>query len=205
MKKTLMMLIMIIIAGFALTNCTTQPKEETALALINDYMFKTLYYYDDYQPIETRIDSAIHTPFNDTTIMRYAARIIELRALADDYQEQFDRANEVFNIFGNEGTRNHRDPFREMMNATDNLISVLGQSAKYDDSIRLVGRSIFPDFMGWAVTHKYKFKSKGGAVMTSNKLFIMDKDLTKIVNVFNTEDDDYVKSQQIIKDILERK
>ena len=94
-----MMFIMIIIAGFALTNCTTQPKEETALALINDYMFKTLYYYDDYQPIETRIDSAIHTPFNDTTIMRYAARIIELRALADDYQEQFDRANEVFNIF----------------------------------------------------------------------------------------------------------
>ena len=205
MKKTLMLFITIFVASFALTNCSSKHKEEYALELINDYMFKTLYYYDDYQPIETKIDSAIHTPFNDTTIMRYASIIIELRGQADVYQEQFDRAKEVFNTFGNEGTRNHRDPFREMMNATDDLISVLGQSAKYDDSIRLVGRQISLDFIGWAVTHKYKFKSKGGTLMTASKVFIMDEDFTKIVNVFDVEDDDYIKCQQIIKEILERK
>lgn len=50
-------IIIMALAGiFILTGC--KSKEEKALEAIKDEMFKTLYDFESYQPVETKIDSA---------------------------------------------------------------------------------------------------------------------------------------------------
>lgn len=161
-------------------------------------MFKTLYYYDSYQPLEMIIDSAIHTPYNDAEIMNYASKINELNKKTSEYRERQERALDKIRVFG--GNEHHR----EMLAWGDSLISAVKLSISYDDSIRLLGRRITPEFMGWATTHKYIFKQKNGSIDTTSQVFIMDDNFTKITNVIDTENDNYDKCQQIVKKILER-
>lgn len=167
-------------------------------------MFKTLFYYESYKPIETKIDSVIHSPYNDTTILRYAMVKIEAKKQIDECQEKAEKAMEIYNLFGDAGIKNHRDPSKEFSAYMEKSIFLLKKSIAYDDSIRLKARLINPEFTGWAVTHKYCYKEKSSLIDTTSRVYIVDKDFTKIINIINTEDECYQKSQQIIKEILER-
>lgn len=51
---------MALTAIFILSGC--KSKEEKALEIIKNEMFKTLYDFESYQPIETKIDSAFYLP-----------------------------------------------------------------------------------------------------------------------------------------------
>lgn len=161
-------------------------------------MYKTLYYYDTYQPLEIIIDSAIHTPYNDVEIMNYAYKINELNKKTSEYGERQERALDKIRVFG--GNEHHR----EMLAWGDSLISAMKLSIAYDDSIRLLGRRITPEFMGWAATHKYSCKQKDGSIDTTSQVFIIDNNINKIINIIETEDDNYDECQQIIKKIVER-
>ena len=167
-------------------------------------MFKTLFYYESYKPIETKIDSVIHSPYNDTTILRYAMVKIEAKKQIDECQEKAEKAMEIYNLFGDAGIKNHRDPSKEFSAYMEKSIFLLKKSIAYDDSIRLKARLINPEFTGWAVTHKYCYKEKNGTIDTTSQIFVMDNDLTKIINVINIESEDYDECQRIIKEILER-
>ena len=162
-------------------------------------MFKTLFYYDSYKPIKTKIDSVIHSPYNDTTILRYAMIYNEAMKQSEGYQEKAEKAMGIYGIFGDSGIKNHRDPQNEFMKNMDYSLSLIKKSIEYNDSIRLGARFITPDFIGWAVTHKYYCKDTD----TVTRVFYMDKKFTSITNVVNTEDEDYKKCQQIIKEIIE--
>lgn len=49
---------MALTAIFILSGC--KSKEEKALEIIKNEMFKTLYDFESYQPIETKVDSAFY-------------------------------------------------------------------------------------------------------------------------------------------------
>lgn len=51
-------IIMALTAIFILSGC--KSKEEKALEIIKNEMFKTLYDFESYQPIETKVDSAFY-------------------------------------------------------------------------------------------------------------------------------------------------
>lgn len=194
---------MVAVAGLLLqTRCESKPsKEEMATTLINDYMFKTLFYYESYMPIDMQIDSTIHSPCNDTTIMRYAMIKIEAMKLSDECRDKADQAMEIFRVLGDYGTRNHPNPQKEFSYYMDKGVSCLEKSVAYNDSIRLGSRLIKPDFVGWTVTHKYYSKDTD----TITRAFYVDKDFTKISNVVNIDDEDYIKCQKIIKEVLDMK
>ena len=71
MKKTLLSFLALLLC-LSFTQC--KSKEDKANELIKDYMFKNLYDFDSYQPIETKIDSAFHTIYNDSSAIHYAFR-----------------------------------------------------------------------------------------------------------------------------------
>ena len=167
-------------------------------------MFKTLYFYESYTPIETKIDSVIRSPYNDTTILRYAMVKDEAMKQMEECHEKAKKAMEIYNLFGEFGIENHRDPHKEFSEHMEKSIFLLKKSIAYDDSIRLRARLINPEFTGWAVTHRYCYKEKSSLIDTTSRVFIVDNDFTKIINIINTEDECYQKSQQIIKEILER-
>ena len=63
-------IIIMALAGiFILTGC--KSKEEKALEAIKDEMFKTLYDFESYQPVETKIDSAFLSIYTDSTILKH--------------------------------------------------------------------------------------------------------------------------------------
>ena len=201
MKKQFLLLLVVSILGFACTHKDLKPSEEKVLTVINDHMFKTLFYYDSYIPLETAIDSAIHTPYNDTTILRYAIIINESLKQSAECQEQAKKALEIYGLFGDIGIKNHRNPQKEFSNYMEEGISYLDKSVAYNDSIRLGARFINPNFIGWAITHKYYSKDTD----TITQIFYTDKECTKITSILNVEDDNYIKCVQIINEILEMK
>ncbi len=61
----------IILIAVIFTAC--QSKEEKLNKLIKDDLFKTLYDFESYEPIETIIDSAFTSIYRDSTILYSAA------------------------------------------------------------------------------------------------------------------------------------
>lgn len=60
MKKVLQYTILLVLAIVSFSAC--KSNEQKAAALIKDYMFKNLFDYESYEPIETSIDSAYNQP-----------------------------------------------------------------------------------------------------------------------------------------------
>lgn len=56
-------------AIFVLSGC--KSKEDKALEVIKNQMFQTLYDFESYQPIETKIDSAFLSIYTDSAIIRH--------------------------------------------------------------------------------------------------------------------------------------
>ena len=108
MKTNITLVFVAFLLGLSLVQCgsnddkeTTQSKsnEEKALDLINDQMYRTLYDYDSYQPVETKIDSAYHTPYNDTINQKYAIYCGVLYEKLDECFEKVDNAKRMMAIW----------------------------------------------------------------------------------------------------------
>ena len=74
MKRLMVFVLSTLFFGLLFVQC--KSKEDKANELIKDYMFKNLYDFESYQPIETTIDSAFHTIYNDSTALYYAYSIL---------------------------------------------------------------------------------------------------------------------------------
>lgn len=83
MKTNLTLFFVAILLGLSLVQC--KSNEEKALELIHEQMFKTLFDFESYQPVETKIDSAFHTPYNDSLNLTYAVFCSVARERFDDY------------------------------------------------------------------------------------------------------------------------
>ena len=87
MKKILFLMAITIM----LVGC--QSREEKAAELIKQEMFKTLYDFESYEPIETKIDSAFTSIYSDTLALLYANKVKdmfdELDEAKSDYEAQW--------------------------------------------------------------------------------------------------------------------
>lgn len=79
-------------AIFVLSGC--KSKEDKALEVIKNQMFQTLYDFESYQPIETKIDSAFLSIYTDSAIIRHGYIINEL---LEKVNKAFDEINEYKN------------------------------------------------------------------------------------------------------------
>ena len=79
------------------TQC--KSKEDKANELIKDYMFKNLYDFESYQPIETKIDSAFHTIYNDSTAMYYAYSMILSKERQEDLESDYESIKSSIDIW----------------------------------------------------------------------------------------------------------
>ena len=64
------MRVSLIIISFCLVSCISD--EDKAENLIKEKMFKTLFDFESYEPIETIIDSSFTTVYRDSIIQNYA-------------------------------------------------------------------------------------------------------------------------------------
>ena len=196
-----------VILGLTLSQC--KSKEDKALALINEQMFKTLYDYDSYQPVETKIDSAFHTPFNDPINLEYAVCCSVLYDKLDEYIQEVKNAQNKVEIWSDSYSSYGRKQYNKALaEAAASLLVAdyfLNNKIKpYQDSIKIRSNELDREFIGWQVTHKFRCKTKGGYSDLSTNIYIMDNKFTKILDQINVDDENYKEYQKIIKDALQR-
>ena len=84
-------------ATMLLSGC--KSKEEKANELIKDDMFKVLYDFASYEPIETNIDSAFTSVYTDSIITRHAYFIKIAIEKADEYLDEMKDARKTMEIW----------------------------------------------------------------------------------------------------------
>ena len=90
-------IIMALTAIFILSGC--KSKEEKALEAIKNEMFKTLYDFESYQPIETKIDSAFLSAYTDSIIIKHGYILNELLKEANEALSEIKEANRSIEIW----------------------------------------------------------------------------------------------------------
>lgn len=204
MKK---ILFTIVSTAILLGGC--KSKEEKANELIKDAMFKVLYDFASYEPIETKIDSAFTSVYTDSIIIGHAYFINIALEKANEYLDEIKDAqrtmeiwNDGYSSYSNSKYYEAKNKFNENLEKAkvcSNLMTL------HLDSIRDRASFIEKVFCGWKATHKFRCKTKGGSPDIGNYEYIFDKDFKKIINKTDLDDKDYTKIKELIDEALKSK
>ena len=97
MKKTNLLLLIVLVSLFVVS---CESKEEKAAELVKNELSKTLYDYESYEPIETKVSEAYQTPYNDTTCFRVAMGIAYVMNATSKAIDEAKEAREHADIWG---------------------------------------------------------------------------------------------------------
>lgn len=203
MKKVLLL----IVSVFVLFSC--KSKEEKAAELIKDEMFKTLYDFESYQPIETKIDSAFYSIYTDSTILKHGYLINELLKEANIKLEEVKDAQQTMDIWGTDSYSSFgKSKYYDAKEKADKYIKEVDFYLKLmnaeSDTIQQLAQKIKPTFCGWKATHKFRCKTKGGNPTIGNYIYYFDKKMKHIVYNEDTENEELTKTKKLIKEALEK-
>ena len=205
--KTVLFSTCILLCIITLNSC--KSKEEKALEIIKNEMFKTLYDFESYEPIETNIDSSFSSLYTDTTILRRGYMIAALLDQSDEYIEKIEDAKSTMEIWSDSYSSYSRNRYNEAKEEFDeNLekaIFVLDIVKSQSDTIRNIANNYVSEFNGWKVSHKFRCKTKGGNPTIGNYTYIFDKDMKSIIYREDIDDEDLNRVKKLIKEAIENK
>lgn len=200
MKINIRIILFLAVALLAFVACNS--KEKKAETLIRDWAYKSLYDYDSYQVIETKIDSAYFTPYTDSVIMKGA---ILMTSVFREYSSNEKKAKEAINEIkaGGNGAilyRMYKEDAEEALKEMQKyrLWGVQLMKIIKDDTANLP-----KGFQGWAVNQTFRCKTKQGESTISQYLFITDKKFKSILYQEDIEDNEIKAAKKTLKDILE--
>jgi hypothetical protein len=202
MKKVLFLLVAII----ALVGC--KSKEEKAAEMIKKELFKTLYDFDSYQPIETKVDSAFYSAYTDSMVLKHGYMLNQLIKEINKAVEEVKDAREIMDIWGIDTYSSYgrskyyeaRDKAKEALNKGNIYSKMMDLES---DTIRLLSRNIKHDFCGWKATHKFRCKTKGGNPSIGNYIYFFDKNMKHIIFNEDIEDENLTQVRNLIKEAIE--
>ena len=184
-----------------------KSKEDKALELIDKQMFQTLYDYESYQPVETKLDSAFTSPYYTDSILAMVMLYDQYQDKADEYKEEADDAKSTMEIWSDSYTSYARTRYYDARDKwIDNTVLYFKNSKFAVSALMMAAEAIKdfkPEYCGWEVYHKYRCKSKGGHALLSEAIYIVDKDVKNIIQTIDLDDDDYKKAKKIIDEIVE--
>lgn len=186
-----------------------KSNEEKALEAIKNEMFKTLYDFESYEPIDTKIDSAFRSAYTDSVILKNGFFISEAMKEVKEALNNVDDANRSMDIWGDSFTSTGRREFEKAKIKADTNLKMaelyMKRGKEKQDSIRALASKIKPDFYGWKVTHRFRCKTKGGHSSIGIYMYVFDKDFNNIIYMEDTEDEGLLKARNFIREALEDK
>ena len=191
MKKALQYSFLLVLAIVSFSGC--KSNEQKAAALIKDYMFKNLFDYESYEPIETSIDSAYNQPMMNSQILALALESVEKEKEAEEHHEEYEDAMDIWS--GGWSSSSTREYNKARKKAIEELIaSVEGTRASVRNlkQIKSMADTLSSGFIGWSAIHSFRCNTRGGSKTIGNYLFIFDKSFKTILNVFDADDEELV-------------
>lgn len=200
MKKILLFATLVCVV---LVGC--KSKEDKAQELIDQYMFKNLFDYSSYEPVETIIDSAFTNIYRDPEMMQLAASIVENLDLMKEATEKANSARSYAEIYADSYYSSGQRKFNEYK---AEALAAIADAKVYMSSIRrcdslMRARSVnFPkNFIGWEVNHRFRSKNRGGNFTLGDYVFIFDPKITTIMENWDIEDEDEKKIRDAIQEL----
>jgi len=185
-----------------------QTREDKAAKLIKDAMFKHLYDFSSYEPIETKIDSAFTSIYRDSIVLIAVALIDLNNKDYEKYQEKLEEAEATMRIFSGSyynsyGDDKYKKAKRDADRYFEYSMNCIKSNKNLYPSINMLAKSFTPTFCGWQAIHTFRCKTKGGFFDIGHYLFVFDMNVKTIQYIENLDDEDYKKMKEIIDSALE--
>lgn len=192
MKRLFVVIILLAFTMPAFIGCKSETvektKEEKAAELIKQELSKTLYDFDSYQPIETKVKEAKANRFNDSTCWNKAGVLVYSMHQVDEYIAQAKEATEYMAIY--QPTRysssysvnkfyDYDKQYKEAIEKADGWIEackVLAEELK--DTVTNMDTS---QVIGWEVIHDFRCKTKGGTPDIVHFRYVISKDFKSVI------------------------
>jgi hypothetical protein len=188
-----------------------QTKEDKANKLIKENMYKTLYDFASYEPIETIIDSAFTSIYRDSSILHKAHMIDVLLDLSSEYLEKAKDSSSSMEIwsdsysyssYGRSKYNSARDEVNEFLGKSKNYLNI---TYLYQDSIKIEVSNFTKTFIGWQANHKFRCKTKGGSSSLADYIYVFDKEFKKILYYEDTDDEKVKTAKKLIDEMIQVK
>ncbi len=204
--KTLKLLFYSIIIISILSACSS--KEDNALETINNNMFKTLYDFKSYEPIETKFDSLKKDKYGDTLIF---SNVMMIKYAMDDFdkaKEEFEKARETAEIYrptynpSSFSSKKYIEAQETMNKCYVEMNDYIAIMDSLSTIVRTLEKKCDGQFYGWLVTHKFRCKTKGGNSTIGTYYYFMDKNCRNIYRYFDEDELSMENYKSLVDDSL---
>lgn len=198
MKKVLFTCFLIVI----IAACSKTP-EENAKEMIKERVKNMLYHPESYEAVDTRFDS-IFTVFGEPSFYEQTLKVYKIgeeiqRVTRDIKEAKSDMALRENRVYQTEYSRNQYEESKEKYESL--LVKKEKLEAKVSKGVGelKVQLKAKPKFRGYFVLHHYRAKDDGGMTSFGDFAFIFNKELNKIVYIYNIDDNDFKRVMLLYK------
>lgn len=200
----------VLIATTALLTSACQSNEEKAAKIIKSELSKTLFDFESYDPIETKVTEAFASAYNDSACwyqaaivaygMQAALKNLEKAQDAQDHMDIWGVPSYYSSSYSDKQYYKYQKIRQENIEEAQNkyqFTRLIGQ--KLQDSIASLDST---KSIGWEVLHRFRCKTKGGQASIGNYRYIIDKKFEKILLREDMDDKDNTAIREVIESAL---
>lgn len=200
-------LIPLVLLAIIVTSC--QSKEEKAAELIKTELSKTLYDFDSYQPIETIVEEAKQTVYNDTACLNRANVLAATLDVMEEYVDKAEDAKKHMEIWGEPSyysssysDSKYYEYKKEMESNTVASGFAFGVAKSLAKDLRkMISELDTTKIIGWEARHRFRCKTKGGHSTIGEYRYIIDKDFKEIIYHEDLDDKNIKKAREAIESL----
>ena len=198
--------ILLLLLPLIMVGC--KSNEQKAEELIKNELYKTLYDFDSYSPIETIVIEAKQSVYTDTALWAKAKVVSYALNLTNKYLEESNDVKERIHSL----LRRHRysysdeqyyelkkeeEEIKEKMATSYDLAQSTAKSLK--DSLQTVDTE---KIVGWEVKHRFRCKTKGGHSTIGDYRYVMDENFKEILIFEDMDDEEYENMRVIVGAVI---
>lgn len=190
--------------------CSCKSKEEKAEELIRTELSKTLYDFDSYQPIETKVSVAKCNMYNDTACWKLGHTLAYGMEQFLEYKEKIEDARDHMNIWGRPSyySSSYSDNQYYKYKAEAEEAVTLAMAAllvnkqiadELKDSVNALDTT---QVIGWEVVHDFRCKTRGGSPEIGHYRYVISKDFKTVYICEDTESSRDKHTREALETIL---
>lgn len=199
---------LIVVVSLLIYSC--KSKEDRAEELIRTELSKTLYDFESYQPIETKVSVAKCNMYNDTACWRLGKTLAYGMEQFLEYKEKIENAREHMSIWGRptyySSSYSDNQYYKYKAEAEDAVTRAMASllvnkqiADELRDSVNALDTTLV---IGWEVVHDFRCKTRGGSPEIGHYRYIISRDFKTVYICEDTESSRDKHTREALETIL---
>ena len=177
-------------------------KEDKANDLIVEDVKKTLYHPESYEAVETVIDSAF-APMDDPAFYEKSLEMCQLAVKAQLNTDRMQKAEQKMNLWKSPYKKgidktNYEEARLEYDDCSKNAEILVSRMEKGGGELMEMAKQGYR-FIGYKASHRFRAKNGNDQAVLCDYIYIMNEDLTKILDVHDTDSKEYQMVQAMYR------